>query len=103
MGKNDIEEKIENELIDLALPIEGNAFLYWKELLLAIYNDKFEVFNMHSYYLFLAEKYNKSWQAVERILRYGISKMKKNIRKKYNIKTNITNGTLIALFQLKIF
>ena len=33
-----IKDKIEDELIDLDLPLQGDAFMYWRELLIYIKN-----------------------------------------------------------------
>ncbi|MGM9881493.1 MAG: hypothetical protein ACI31S_01465 [Bacilli bacterium] len=97
------KDEIINELIDLGIKLNGDSINYWTELLFEIYKGKFERFSIQSFYLYLAEKYNKTWTAVERILRYGTKQMEKRIREKYNIKTKITNETIIKLFQLKIF
>lgn len=100
--KNNIKDKIINELIDLELPL-GNSFNYWVDLLLAIYEDKFDKTSMSDYYYYLAVKNNSTISRIERVLRYGTEKMKPKIRKKYNIKTDITNQSITILFKLKVF
>ena len=97
------KEKIENELIDLDLPLQGDSFMYWRELLSYVDKKKIEMFEMFDLYNYLAKYYKKSLTSVERILRIGTEKMKKRIKEKYNINTKITNETIIRLFQIKVF
>ena len=51
----------------------------------------------------LQKKFATNVYAAERALRNGTIKMKNRIQEKYKIKTKITNGTVVALFQLKVF
>ena len=99
----DIKDKIINELIDLDLPLNGEVFEYWLEVLQTEYKHKFKTANMMERYIFLAEKHNRSVASVERALRRGTDAMKKRVIEKYNIKTKITNETIVILFKLKIF
>lgn len=101
--KENIEERIENELIDLGLPLQGNSFMYWRELLTYIFENNITTFTMMEIYHEFAERYKKTDSAVERCLRTGTEKMKKRIKEKYAIDTRITNETIIRLFQIKVF
>ena len=101
--KENIKNNIINELIDLGLSLDGNSFDYWLELLLAVYNEKFDSFNMRNFYLYLGEIHRKKYSQIERILRYGSGQMRERIKEKYGIRTKITNATIIKLFQLQIF
>ena len=97
------KEKIENELIDLDLPLQGDSFMYWRELLVYIKTKNIEMYNMLDLYKVLGKRYKKSFTSVERILRTGTDKMKKRIKEKYGINTKITNETIVRLFQIKVF
>ena len=98
-----MKNKIVDELIDLGLPLNGIMFEYWTELLLAEYKHKFKTANMMEKYIYLAKKNNSSIASVERGLLRGTREMEKRIREKYEIKTKITNETIVILFKLKIF
>ena len=98
-----INELIVEELIDLGLPIEGKSFLYWGYILTKIYNHEIEKYSVINIYKDVAKKFDTNIYAAERALRNGTTKMKNRIQEKYKIKTKITNGTVVALFQLKVF
>lgn len=98
-----IKDKIVDELIDLDLPLNGEVFEYWLDILMTEYNNKFKTANVMERYIYLAQKHNCSLSAVERALRRGTYSMKERIIEKYNIKTKITNETIIILFKLKVF
>lgn len=98
-----IKNRIMNELIDLGLEMNGEYFMYWYQLLLADYHKSFKDKNTMTKYSYLAKKNNNNINAVERILRYGKKMMEKQIIKKYNINTKITNETVIVLFELMVF
>ena len=98
-----IKDKIEDELIDLDLPLQGDAFMYWRELLIYIKNKNIQMFTMLDLYKKIGKHFKKSDSSVERILRTGTDKMKKRIKEKYGINTKITNETVVRLFQIKIF
>ena len=59
----------------------GRSFKYWLDLLLYISESKLDSFNMMNFYDYLAKKYNSSSSRVERVLRYGKSKIEKQIMK----------------------
>ena len=99
----EIKNKIVDELIDLECPMHGNYFEGWLELLLAEYNKEFKTDSVMERYKYIAKKINNTPSATERSLLYGKDLMVKRIREKYNIKTKITNETVILLFKLKIF
>ena len=81
----------------------GRSFKYWLDLLLYISESKLDSFNIMNFYDNLAKKYNSSSSRVERVLRYGKSKIEKQIMNKYNIKTKIQNETIVNIFILKVF
>lgn len=103
-NKRTIKTVIDDELIDLGLPLQGKTFEYWEYVLNNLYwgwsNESFSMMNIYDK---VAKKFKTTSSRAERLLRYGVDKMKNNIIKKYNIKTKITNETIIKLFQLKIF
>ena len=98
-----MKNKIVDELIDLNLPLNGIVFEYWNEILLLEYQNKFKSPNITDKYEYLAKKHKSNVSAVERALRRGTELMRKQIVKKYKIKTKITNETIIILFKLKVF
>jgi len=53
-----IKDKIVNELIDLDLPLNGEVFEYWLDILLAEHNKKFKSSNMMEKYEYIAKKGN---------------------------------------------
>lgn len=102
-----IKNKIFNELVDLGLPLNGVPFVYWNELLYTEYKNEFNTPNIVEKYYYLAEKHNINKaaveRAVERALRRGKDSMKNRIKEKYNIKTKITNESIVLLFKFNIF
>ena len=103
MMKFNIKNKIVDELTDLNLPLNGIVFEYWNEILLLEYQNKFKSPNITDKYEYLANKHKSNASAVERALRRGTELMRKQIAKKYKIKTKITNETVLILFKLKVF
>lgn len=98
-----LKEIIENELIDLNLPLQGDSFVFWTELLLYIKHKNIETFDMIKLYQQIAKRYKKTGHCVERSLRRGTLKMQNRIQEKYKINTKITNETVLRLFQIKVF
>lgn len=101
-----IEIKIFNKLIELGIPINGKSITYWKYILKKIYdNRELQSEQITQLYSMTAEKFNSTYGAVERCLRYATHKMKSNIIKEYNLPKNakITNGTIINFFVENIF
>lgn len=102
-----VEQRIADELIDLDLPLQGKPFTYWSFLLNYIFwnikHDNLQKFSLIQLYNVVADEFDTNRFAAERALREGMRKMNKRIVEKYNIRTKITNGTVIKLFQLKVF
>lgn len=103
--KKEIKEKITDELIGLNIPLTGNSFVYWTELLMIVYkNGGKKHLRLSSLYEIIAKKYDSTPAAIERVIRYSKNKMEKNLVEKYNITNDkITTTTFINVFILKVF
>lgn len=97
------KNKIINELIDLGLPMNGDYFKYWYELLTTDCSKGFKDKNTTTKYKYIAKRFGTTYYAAERMLRYGKKMMEKRIEEKYNISSRITNETVIILFELMVF
>lgn len=100
-----IEVKIFNKLINLGLPVNGLTIRYWDYLLLELYNREEKRYKTTQLYNQIANEFNSTVYAVERVLRYGTEKMKNNIITQYNLPKDIrlTTTTIINLFLERIF
>ena len=100
-----MKDKIVKELIDLGVPTNSRGILYWTDILLYVYKNKGrKKINLGDLYDYLAGKYDSTYFACERVVRYTKMKIENNVRKKYKIKDDrITIGTIINIFILKIF
>ena len=101
--KKEMERKISKELIELNIPLEQKSFIYWKYLLMYVYENQLEDFNIMDLYEITAKKFNNDPRNIEKNLRTGFLKMKSKIAERYNFNNKIYIPTLIRLFQIYVF
>ena len=76
------------------------GFQYWKEAL--IYCKGKDFVKIEDIYVYIAEKYNTTRDAVEAAMRSCAIKAKDTVKVRYKKKYNITNKILLNLLRIRI-
>ena len=93
--------EIEKLLLKLNFNISHNkGFEYWIESL--IYTKDKGIFKVGDVYKYLAQKYETSWEAVERAMRICAKSAKENLKKKYGEKYTLSNKVILKLLRLEL-
>jgi len=98
-----IENRIEQELMALNCSPNTAGFVYWKEALMYMYNNNIKLINMMDIYEELAKKHNKKVDYMSAKFAYSNKTMVESVKRKYNVDGKITPGKTLQLIRMHLF